>query len=73
MSLNQILRNNHSVVSLKFTCLKLTIEALEQGVKYVEKLTIKISERPQWLNFKHVIAGRVSVGKFNSFSIYQFF
>ena len=36
MSLNQILRNNHSVVSLKFTCLKLTIEALEQGVKYVE-------------------------------------
>ena len=28
-----------------FTCSKLTIETLEQGVRYVQKLTIKTPER----------------------------
>ena len=47
-----------------FTCSKLTIETLEQGLgtrKICSKLTIKIPEQPQWrrsgifiVNFEHV-------------------
>ena len=43
------------------TCSKLTIEILEQGVKYVQKVTIKTPERRQWrcsgvfiVNFEHI-------------------
>ena len=32
------------------TCSKLTIETLEQGVKYVQKLAIKIPERFEQVN-----------------------
>ena len=44
-----------------FTCSKLTIETLEQGVKICSKLTIKKPERRQWsrsgvfiVNFEHI-------------------
>ena len=43
------------------TCSKLTIETLEQGVKYVLKLMIKTPERRHWrrsgifiVNFEHI-------------------
>ena len=44
-----------------FTCSKLTIEALKQGVKYFIKLTMKTPERRHWrrsgvfiANFEHI-------------------
>ena len=44
-----------------FTCSKLTIKTLEQGVKYVSKLTTKTPEERQWrrsgvfiVNFEHI-------------------
>ena len=44
-----------------FTCSKLTIETLEECVKYVLKLTIKTPDRCQWrhsgifiVNFDHI-------------------
>ena len=42
------------------TCSKLTIKTLEQKVKYVQKLSLKTSERRQWcsgvfiVNFEHI-------------------
>ena len=42
---------------LVFTCSKLTIETLEQNVKYVPKLTIKTPERRSdvfIVNFEHI-------------------
>ena len=43
-------------------CSKLTIETLEQGVKYVQKWTIKTPKRRHWrrsdvfiINFEHVL------------------
>ena len=43
------------------TCLKFTIETLEQGVKYVQSKQIKTPERRQWrrysvfiVNFEHI-------------------
>ena len=35
----------NAVAQPAFTCSKLTIETLEQGVKYVQKLTIETPER----------------------------
>ena len=37
--------NSNATTQPTFTCSKLTIETLEQGVKYVQKLTIKTPER----------------------------
>ena len=44
-----------------FTCSKLTIETLEQGVKYAQKLSITTPEQRQWrrsgvfiVDFEHV-------------------
>ena len=42
--MNQKVRN----IQPAFTCLKLTIETLEQGMKYVQKVTIKTAERRQF-------------------------
>ena len=56
--------NQPSASQSGFTCSKVTIETLEQGVKICSKLTIKTPERRQWhrsvvfiVNFEHVIAG----------------
>ena len=56
---------------LAFTCLKLTIEALEQGVKYVQSQTVKTPERRQsfwWLYCKlstyFATCSRVSIVNF---------
>ena len=38
-----------------FACSKLAIETLEQGVKYVQKLTIKTPERHYWRRFGDII------------------
>ena len=40
--------NSNATTQPTFTCSKLTIEILEQGVKYVQKLTMKTPERHHW-------------------------
>ena len=40
-----------------FTCSKLIIETLEQGVKICSKLTIKKPERRQWSFFSKIVNG----------------
>ena len=46
------------IIQSTITCSKLTIEALEQGVKYVSKLKIKTPERRQRrvfiVKFEHI-------------------
>ena len=60
---------NHSQPA--FTCLKSTIETLEQGVKYVWRRSdvfivnfehISLCSRVSIVNFEHVIAGWVLLG-----------
>ena len=60
--ISQKFRNKSQEISQPaITCSKLTIETLEQGVKYVKKLTVKTPKRRHWrrsgvliVNFEHI-------------------